>query len=182
MKNPDIDKASEALQAVIVQHEAATAAYTLANSNWLEAAAKGDNVSAEKIETERDTAQRLMQRLEVQRLALAKNLDDAEELGRIEHAAKLKQQADAILARASKGIANIEPLAATLTKAVDELELNLSTWKEARYFAKQAGANCDGFDSQENEALVSRIIDALTLAKIRAANIAKEFSKVSVFN
>lgn len=181
MKNPDTNKTREALQAVIVQHEEAKTTYTLANSDWLEAAAKGDNTNAERLEVERDTASRLMQRLEVQRLALAKNLDDAEELERIEKAAKLKQEADAILVRASNGIAAIEALTATLTKAVDEMELNLNAWKESRYFAKQAGANCEGFASQENDALVTRIVDALSLSKIRAANIAKEFSRVSVF-
>ena len=66
-------------------------------------------------------------------------------------------------------------------KLVDELESDFNDWKEARHYAKAAGAAPEGFSSIENQAQVGRIVESLGMSKIRAANISKELSRVSVF-
>lgn len=47
--------------------------------------------------------------------------------------------------------------------------------------ARTAGAAPEGFSSIENQAQVGRIVESLGMSKIRAANISKELSRVSVF-
>lgn len=175
------EKLREALADVIAKHTEASGEYDLLHSQWHEAAAKGDDAKADKLEIEIEKARRLMQRLELRRASLEQELGDAEEVARAAHAAKLKQVADSILARAGKRIADMEPLAATLAKLVDDLESDFNDWKEARYFSQQAGATPEGFATQENDARVSRIVESLGMSKARIANTAKEMSRVSVF-
>lgn len=85
-----------------------------------------------------------------------------------------------MLARAGKRLAEMASLAAALAKAVDELESDLNNWKEARYYATQAGAAPEGFSTQENHRLVGQLVESLGMSKIRAANIAKEMSRISI--
>ncbi|AMW35194.1 hypothetical protein HEQ62_01535 [Haematospirillum jordaniae] len=75
----------------------------------------------------------------------------------------------------------MEPLAKALAKLVDELEADFADWKASRYYTTQAGAVPEGFASQENDALVRRVTDSLGMSRVRASNIAKEMSRVSVF-
>jgi hypothetical protein len=72
------------------------------------------------------------------------------------------------------------PLAKALEKAVYELESDLNDWKEARYYTIQAGAAPDGFSTQENDRRVGELVESLGMSKIRAANIAKEMSRISI--
>ena len=175
------EKLREALADVIAKHTEASGTYDVLHADWHSAAAKGDDAKADKLEIEIEKTRRLMQRLELRRASLEQELGDAEEVARAAAAAKLKGTADSILARAGKRIADMEPLAATLAKLVDELESDFTDWKEARYFAQQSGATPEGFASQANDALVRRVIDSLALSKVRTANISKELGRVSVF-
>ena len=175
------EKLREALADVIAKHTEASGTYDVLHADWHSAAAKGDDAKADKLEIEIEKTRRLMQRLELRRASLEQELGDAEEVARAAAAAKLKTTADSILARAGKRLADMEPLAAALSKLTDELESDFNDWKEARYFAQQSGATPEGFASQTNDALVRRVIDSLALSKVRAANISKELSRVSVF-
>jgi hypothetical protein len=175
------EKLRETLADVIAKHNDATATHTLLHSQWHDAAAKGEDAKADKLEIEIEKARRLMLRLELRRSALEADIGSAEELERAQLGAKLKATADSILARAVKRIADIEPLAGTLAELVRSLEADLHDYKEARYFAQQAGATPEGFATQENDARVSRIVESLGMSKIRTANISKELSRISVF-
>ena len=175
------EKLREALADVIAKHTEASGTYDVLHADWHSAAAKGGDAKADKLEIEIEKTRRLMQRLELRRASLEQELGDAEEVARAAAAAKLKGTADSILARAGKRIADMEPLAATLAKLVDELESDFNDWKEARHYAKAAGAAPEGFSSIENQAQVGRIVESLGMSKIRAANISKELSRVSVF-
>ena len=134
------EKLREALADVIAKHTEASGTYDVLHADWHSAAAKGEDAKADKLEIEIEKARRLMQRLELRRASLEQDIGNAEEVAHAAHAAKLKQVADSILARAGKRIADMEPLAATLAKLTDELESDLTDWKEARYYATQAGA------------------------------------------
>lgn len=175
------EKIREALADVIAKHTEASGTYDVLHADWHSAAAKGDDAKADKLEIEIEKTRRLMQRLELRRASLEQELGDAEEVARAAAAAKLKTTADSILARAGKRIADMEPLAAALAKLTDELESDFNDYKEARYFAQQAGATPEGFANQANDALVRRVTDSLALSKVRTANISKELSRVSVF-
>ena len=175
------EKLREALADVIAKHTEASGTYDVLHADWHSAAAKGDDAKADKLEIEIEKTRRLMQRLELRRASLEQELGDAEEVARAAAAAKLKGTADSILARAGKRIADMEPLAATLAKLVDELESDFNDWKEARHYAKAAGAAPEGFSSIENQAQVGRIVESLGMPKTRAANITKEPSRVPVF-
>lgn len=175
------EKIREALADVIAKHTEASGTYDVLHADWHSAAAKGDDAKADKLEIEIEKTRRLMQRLELRRASLEQELGDVEEVARAAAAAKLKATADSILARAGKRIADMEPLAATLAKLVDELESDFNDWKEARHYAKAAGAAPEGFSSIENQAQVGRIVESLGMSKIRAANISKELSRISVF-
>ena len=181
MQTPEMNKLRETLASVMQKHTEASGDYALLHSQWHEAAAKGDDAKADKLEIEIEKTRRLMQRLELRRTSLERDIGSAEEVAHAAHAAKLKATADSILARAGKRIADMEPLAATLAKLVDELESDFNDWKEARHYAKAAGAAPEGFSSIENQAQVGRVVDSLGMSKIRAANISKELSRISVF-
>lgn len=174
-------KLQETLADVIAKHDEATGEYTLLHSQWHEAAAKGEDAKADKLEIEIEKARRLVKRLELRRAALTAEVGSTEEVERAQRGAKLKATADSILARAGKRIADMEPLAAALAKLTDDLESDFSDWKEARYFAQQSGATPEGFANQANDALVRRVTDSLAMSKVRTANISKELSRVSVF-
>lgn len=175
------EKIREALADVIAKHTEASGTYDVLHADWHSAAAKGEDAKADKLEIEIEKTRRLMQRLELRRASLEQELGDAEAVEQAARAAKLKQVADGIVARAGKRIADMEPLAAALAKAVEELESDFNDYKEARYFAQQAGAVPEGFASQENDALVRRVTDSLGMSRVRASNIAKEMSRISVF-
>jgi hypothetical protein len=178
---PETNNLRSTLAGVIQKHTEANGAYDLLHSQWHEAAAKGDDAKADKLEVEIERTRRLTQRLELRRAALEQEIGSAEEVARATHAAKCKTTADSILARAGKHIADMEPLALTLAKLVDSLEGSFTDWKEARHYAKAAGATPEGFSTKENDARVHRVIESLGMSKIRAANIASEMSRVSVF-
>ena len=78
---------------------------------------KGDEKTAEKLEAEMDKAARSLQRLDVQRDALAASLNDAAEVERAQTAAKLKKNADALLEQSVERFGALEPLAAALSAA-----------------------------------------------------------------
>lgn len=52
MNAPDTAKLNDALQAVILQLDEATTAQILRNADWTTAATKGDDKTADKLETE----------------------------------------------------------------------------------------------------------------------------------
>lgn len=174
------EKLRETLADVIAKHNEANGEYTLLHADWHSAAAKGEDAKADKLEIEIEKTRRLMQRLELRRAALEKDIGSAEEVARAAAAAKLKATCDSVLARATARLTDMAPLAAALAKAVDELESDLTDWKEARYYATQAGAAPEGFSTQENDRRVSQLVESLGMSKIRAANIAKEMSRISV--
>lgn len=180
MSTPEMNKLRETLASVMQKQTEASGNYALLHSQWHEAAAKGDDAKADKLEIEIERTRRLMQRLELRRASLEGDIGSAEEVAHAAHAARLKATADSILARAGKRIADMESLAASLAKLVDELESDFNDWKEARHYAK-AGAVPEGFASQENDALVRRVTDSLGMSRVRASNIAKEMSRISVF-
>ena len=175
------EKLRDALQAVIQQHDEATTAQTLRHSAWVEAAAKGDEKTAEKLEAEMDKAARSLQRLDVQRDALAASLNDAAEVERAQTAAKLKKNADALLVQSVEKFGALEPLAAALSAAVSALGTDYEQWREARVLAQQAGATPEGFSSLENTEQVHRIVESLGKSKAHVAGLAREFSRISVF-
>lgn len=181
MQTHEMNKLREALADVIAKHTEVSGEYDLLHSQWHEAAAKGEDAKADKLEIEIERTRRLMQRLELRRASLEQELGDAEEAARAAAAAKLKATADSILARAGKRIADMEPLAAALAKLTDELESDFNDWKEARHYAKAAGASPEGFSSIENHAQVGRIVDSLGGSRLRVGRITKEMSRVSVF-
>lgn len=174
------EKLRETLADVIAKHNDASASHALLHSQWHEAAAKGDDAKADKLEIELERTRRAMQRLGLRRTSLESDIGSAEEVAHAAHAAKLKQVADSIIGRATARLNNMAPLAAALAKAVDELESDLTDWKEARYYATQAGAAPEGFSTQENDRRVSQLVESLGMSKIRAANIAKEMSRISI--
>lgn len=178
MNTPEL---RETLADVIAKHNDATATHTLLHSQWHEAAAKGEDAKADKLEIEIEKARRLMMRLSLRRAALEEDIGNAEELERAQLGAKLKATADSILGRAVKRISDIEPLAGTLAELVRALESDFHDWKEARHYAKAEGASPEGFATQENDARVSRIVESLGVSKNRVGSIAKEMSRVSVF-
>ena len=180
MQTPEMNKLRETLASVIQKHTEVSGEYDLLHSQWHEAAAKGDDAKADKLEIELERTRRLMQRLGLRRTSLEQDIGSAEEVAHAAHAAKLKTTCDAVLARAGKRLADMAPLAAALAKAVDELESDLTDWKEARYYATQAGAAPEGFSTQENDRRVSQLVESLGMSKIRTANIAKEMSRISV--
>lgn len=174
------EKLRETLADVIAKHNEASGGYVVLNADYVSAAAKGEDAKADKLEIELERTRRLMQRLELRRAALTEEIGSAEEVERAQRGAKLKQVADGILARAGKRLADMEPLAAALAKLTDELESDFNDWKEARYFAQQSGAAPEGFSTQENDRRVSQLVESLGMSKIRAANIAKEMSRISI--
>jgi len=180
MQTHEMNKLRETLASVIQKHTEASGEYDLLHSQWHEAAAKGDDAKADKLEIELERTRRLMQRLGLRRTSLEQDIGSAEEVAHAAHAAKLKQVADSIIGRATARLADMAPLAAALAKAVDELESDLTDWKEARYYATQAGAAPEGFSTQENDRRVSQLVESLGMSKIRAANIAKEMSRISI--
>lgn len=175
------EKLRDTLADVIAKHNEASGEYTLLHSQWHEAAAKGEDAKADKLEIEIEKTRRLMLRLELRRTALEADIGSAEAVEAAARAAKLKATADSILARAGKRIADIEPLCGTLAELVRALEADFRDWKEARYFAQQSGATPEGFATQENDARVSRIVESLGMSKNRVGSVAKELSRVSVF-
>jgi hypothetical protein len=175
------EKLRETLADVIAKHNDASASHALLHSQWHEAAAKGEDAKADKLEIEIEKARRLMMRLDLRRTSLEQDIGSAEELERAQLAAKLKATADSILGRAVKRITDLEPLCGTLAELVRALETDLHDYKEARYFAQQAGATPEGFATQENDARVSRIVESLGVSKNRVSGVAKEMSRVSVF-
>lgn len=175
------EKLRDTLADVIAKHTDASATYALLHADWTEAAAKGEDAKADKLEVEIERTRRLVQRLELRRAALEQDISSEEELERAKRGAKLKATSDSILARAGSRLVAMEPLAAAIAKLTDELESDFTDWKEARYFAQQSGATPEGFSNQANEALVRRVTDSLGMSKVRTANISKELSRVSVF-
>lgn len=175
------EKLRETLADVIAKCDEANGEYAVLNADYVSAAAKGEDAKADKLEIELERTRRLIHRLELRRAALTEEIGSAEEVERAQRGAKLKQVSDSILARAGKRLADMEPLAAALAKLTDELESDFNDWKEARYFAQQSGATPEGFASQTNDALVRRVIDSLSMSRVRTSNISKELSRVSVF-
>lgn len=178
---PEVSKLREDLAGVIQKHRDADAEYALLHADWTAAAAKGDDAAADKLEVEIERKRRQLQRLEVQREALEKELGSAEEVARAARAAKLKETADKLLARSSKRLADMGPLALALAKAIEALEEDLNAWKEARYYAKAEGAEPESFSTQDNDRLVRELVESLGKSRQRTAGIAYELSRVSVF-
>ena len=175
------EKLRETLADVIAKHNDASASHALLHSQWHEAAAKGEDAKADKLEIEIEKARRLMMRLDLRRTSLEQDIGNAEAIEAAARAAKLKATADSILARAGKRIADIEPLCGTLAELVRALEADFHDWKEARHYAKAEGASPEGFATQENDARVSCIVESLGMSKNRVGSVAKEMSRVSVF-
>lgn len=182
MQTSDMTKElRQALSAVIQKHEEAISDYNRIDAEWRQAATEGDDAKADKLEAEIETARRVMLRLSLRRAALEQEMQSAQEGERAARAASLKEAADGILSRTRKRVFEMEPIAVALAKVVDELEADLSDWREARFSAQQAGAIPEGFSNQNNEARVSRVIDLIGVSKARAAGICKELSRISVF-
>jgi len=181
MSTVEMSKLREDLAGVMQKHRDANAEYVLLHSDWISAAAKGDDATADKLEVEIERKRRQLQRLEVQREAMEQELGSAEEVARVAHAAKLKETADKLLARASKRLADMGPLALALAKAVEALEDDLNTWKEARYYAKAEGAAPESFSTQENDRLVRELVETLGKSRQRIGAVTYELSRVSVF-
>jgi chromosome segregation ATPase len=177
---PEMNKLRETLASVIQKHTEANGEYDLLHSKWHEAAAKGDDATADKLEIELERTRRLIQRLELRRSSLEQGIGSAEEVARAAHAARLKATCDSVLGRATTRLADMAPLAAALAKAVDDLESDLKDWKEARYYATQAGAAPEGFSTKANDEHVRELVESLGMARIRCANIAKEMSRISI--
>lgn len=180
MSTPEMNKLRETLASVIQKHTEASGEYGLLHSQWHEAAAKGDDAKADKLEIELERTRRLMQRLELRRTSPEQDIVSAEEVARAAAAAKLKAPCDAVLARAASRLADMAPLAAALAKAVDELESDLTDWKETRYYATQAGVAPEGGSTKANDERVRELVESLGMSKIRAANIAKEMSRICI--
>ena len=174
------EKLREALADVIARHTEANGDYAVLTTDYVSAAAKGEDAKADKLEIELERTRRLMQRLELRRNSLEQDIGSAEEVAHAAHAAKLKAVCDGVLARATKRISDMAPLAAALTKAVDDLEQDFADWREARYYAIASGAAPEVFSTQENDRNVSQLVESLGMSKIRAANIAKEMSRISI--
>ncbi len=181
MNAPDTAKLNDALQAVILQLDEATTAQILRNADWTTAATKGDDKTADKLETEMEKATRVLQRLEVQRDALISQINDAAEVQRATHAARLKKNADALLAQSVEKFGGLEPLAAALSAAVDALTADFDKWREAQYLAKQANTSPESFSTLDNTDQVHRVIESLGNSKARIAGLSREFSRISVF-
>ena len=174
------NKLRETLADVIAKHSEVNGDYAVLTTDYVSAAAKGEDTKADKLEIEIEKARRLMQRLALRRAALEQDIGSAEEVEQAARAAKLKQNCDAVLARAGKRIADLEGMAVAIAKEVDALEADVTDWKESRYYAKAAGAAPEGFATQENDARVSRVVESLGLSRIRTGNLAKDLSRVSV--
>ncbi|MEW5943506.1 MAG: hypothetical protein AB1710_06610 [Pseudomonadota bacterium] len=181
MNAPDTAKLNDALQAVLQQLDEATTAQALRKAEWTTAAAKGDDKTADKLEADMEKAARVLQRLEVQRDALVSQINDAAEVERATHAARLKKNADALLAQSVEKFGGLEPLAAALAAAVDALAVDHDKWRESQFLAKQAGATPEGFSSLDNTDQVHRVVESLGNSKARIAGLAREFSRISVF-
>lgn len=182
MQTSDMTKElSHTLSTVVQKHEEAISDYARIDAEWRQAATKGNDEKAGELEAEMEVARRVVQRLELRRSALEQEVQSAQVVERAARAASLKMAADGILSRTRKRVHDMEPIAVALKKVVDELEADLSDWREARFHAQQAGAIPEGFSSQENESRVGRVIDLIGLSKVRAAGICKEFSRISVF-
>lgn len=167
------------LETVIGQMIEANKLQMQLDKEWRDAVLKGDHDTAERLEIEIDKQKRLAQRLEVQREAIEIKIKEHKELTRAENAAKLKANADNLLAETQKQISQIESLANALRDAIDAYETVCNKWKEARYFAIQAGTILQGLNTQENETQVRNIAVTLEMAKIKFGNIAKEISRIS---
>lgn len=174
------EKLNDALQALILQIDEASTAQALRKADWTTAAAKGDDKTADKLEAEMEKASRVLQRLEVQRGALVSQINDAAEVERATHAARLKKNADALLAESVEKFGGLEPLAAALSAAVDALTTEYDKWREAQYLAKQAGATPEGFSSLDNVNQTHRVVESLGNSKNRIAGLSREFSRVSI--
>jgi len=181
MNAPDTTKLNDALQAVLQQLDEATIAQVLRKADWTTAATKGDDKTADKLEAEMEKAARVLQRLEVQRDALISQMDDAAEVERATHAARLKKNADALLAQSVEKFGGLEPLAAALSASVDALTADYDKWREANFLAKQAGATPESFSTLDNTNQVHRVIESLGNSKARIAGLSREFSRISVF-
>lgn len=180
MQSTDTAKLNDALQAVLQQLDEATTAQILRNADWTTAATKGDDKTADKLETEMEKAARVLQRLEVQRDALISQINDTAEVQRATHAARLKKNADALLAQSLEKFGGMEPLAAALSAAVDALTEDYDKWREAQFFAKQAGASPESFSTLDNTNQVHRVIESLGNSKARIAGLSREFSRISL--
>lgn len=180
MSTPETAKLNDALQSVLLQIDEATTAQVLRKADWATAATKGDDKTADKLEAEMDKAERVLQRLEVQRGALVSQINDAAEVARATHAARLKKNADILLAESVEKFGGLEPLAAALSAAVDELTAHYDKWREAQYLAKQAKATPEGFSSLDNVNQVHRVVESLGNSKNRIAGLSREFSRISI--
>jgi hypothetical protein len=176
-----IDTIRSALAEAIAKHTDACETHARLHGEYVAAAAAGDDAKADTLQAEVDKAHRLMSRLELRRAALEEQACSAEEIERAERAAALKASADSMLSITASRIADMEPLAASLAELVDALSADSRAWKEARYFARQAGAVPESFATQENAARVRRLVDSLARSKTYTANICSELSRVSVF-
>lgn len=181
MSTPEMNKLRETLASVIQKHTEASGEYDLLHSQWHEAAAKGDDAKADKLEADMEKAARVLQRLEVQRDALVSQINDAAEVARATHAARLKKNADALLEQSVEKFCGLEPLAAALSAAVDALTADFDKWRESQFLAKQAGATVEGFSSLDNTDQVHRVVESLGNSKARIAGLSREFSRISVF-
>lgn len=174
------EKLNDALQALILQIDEASTAQALRKADWTTAAAKGDDKTADKLEAEMEKAARVLQRLEVQRGALVSQINDAAEVERATYAARLKKNADALLAESVEKFGGLEPLAAALSAAVDALTAEYDKWREAYFLAKQAGATPEGFSSLDNVSQTHRVVESLGNSKNRIAGLSREFSRISI--
>ena len=85
------EKLREALADVIARHTEANGDYAVLTTDYVSAAAKGEDAKADKLEIEIEKARRLMQRLALRRAALEQDIGSAEEVEQAARAAKLKQ-------------------------------------------------------------------------------------------
>ena len=178
MNTPEL---RETLADVIAKHNEASGEYTLLHADYVSAAAKGEDAKADKLEIEIERTRRLIQRLELRRAALESDIGSAEEVERAQRGAKLKATADSILARAVKRLEQMQVISASLQKETDLLCEDFQSWSEARFYAKQLGAEPESFASQENSRLSHELVEALAKTRNRIANRTGEFSRVSVF-
>lgn len=173
-------KLNDALQAVLLQIDEASTAQALRKADWTTAAIKGDDKTADKLDAEMEKAARVLQRLEIQRGALVSQINDAAEVERAIHAARLKKNADILLAQSVEKFSGLEPLAATLSAAVDALTADFDKWRESQFLAKQAGATVEGFSTLDNTNQVHRVVESLGNSKNRIAGLSRDFSRISI--
>lgn len=170
----------EALRKAVAQRAEAQAAQAQCQREWTEAAGQGDNAKTEALEGELGVLERRAQRLAVQCDALGKQVAEAEAAEQANHALVLQQEADAILAGVVQRLGELERLAGKVAELTAELRKDHAQWRESQFLAKQAGAVPNGFSSQENAALVHRVVESLSHSKNHIAGTASMLGQLGM--